>query len=184
MAVFIRPTGQISDPRFSGSETALSFLYRLEEILRVMTKISLVPGQPSEPWEYGLLGGLLTIPLTLFGYWQTGSEMALSPILAGGLLAGYLAKRNTGSSRGIGIRAGLVGGLPILLALADILTATAGLSGPSWFVASGTALTVGVVIGGGVLAFGLAAGLGEVGARIGGWLAGTNDRDNTRAGGG
>jgi len=76
----IRPTGQTSDLGFSDAETALSFLYRLENLLCLMTMISLVPGDPSEPWEYGLLGGLLTVPLTVFGYWQTGSEMALSPI--------------------------------------------------------------------------------------------------------
>lgn len=87
--------------------------------------------------------------------------------MVGGFCAGYLAERETGEGRGVGLRAGLIGGLPILWSLADLLAATSGLAGPSWFVIGGTVLTVGFAGLVGILAFGLAAFIGEIGARIG-----------------
>ena len=93
-------------------------------------------------------------------------------MLFGGLLAGYLAKRQTGESRGVGIRAGLIGGTPILWAVSDILSATSALSGPEWFINSATVLTVGFSAVVAVLGFVLAAFIGEVGAKLGSWLAG------------
>jgi len=31
-------------------------------------------------WRYALLGGVLSFSLTLVGYWQSGSELSLSPV--------------------------------------------------------------------------------------------------------
>ena len=123
-------------------------------------------------WRYAVVGGLIALPVTAFGYWQTGSELSLSPVLFGGLLAGYLAKRQAGESRGVGIRAGLIGGIPILWAILDILSATSALGGPEWFITGATVLTVGFSAVVAVLGFVLAAFIGEVGAKLGSWLAG------------
>jgi hypothetical protein len=62
----------------------------------------------------------------------------------------------------------LAGGLPVLWVLFDILQAASALAGPSWFVASATILTtVGTVVFG----FGIAAFIGELGGKLGSWLA-------------
>lgn len=123
-------------------------------------------------WRYALVGGLASVPFTAASYWQTGSELSVSPVFFGGLLAGYLAGRATGDRTGVGARAGLVGALPVLWMLTDILLATSALAGPAWFVAADTAL---VVLMGGVFALlclAVAALVGAVGGRVGGWLAG------------
>lgn len=123
-------------------------------------------------WKYALLGGFTSLPFTTLSYWQTGSELSFGAVLFGGLLAGYLYNRAGGEDTGVGIRVGVIGGLPVLWVLFDILTATDGLSGPAWFVASGTLLAVGFSLVVAVLGFGLAALIGEIGARVGGWFAG------------
>ena len=126
----------------------------------------------SGPWAYALLGSGVALPVIVFSYWQTGSELSLTPVFFGGILAGYLATRRTGTYDGVGSRVGVVSGLSVLWPLADLIAATSWLSGPTWFVWGGTAVTVGVTVGFGLLLVGLAAVLGAAGARIGGWLAG------------
>jgi hypothetical protein len=128
-----------------------------------------------DKWRYAFFGVVLSLPLTLVGYWQSGSELSLSPVLLGGILAGYLAARATGTSYGVGYRVGAIGGLPGLLFLVDLPDAMAALGGPEWFVAVGTAF--GVVFAG-IAVFvvvGFSALVGELGARIGGWLATRSD---------
>jgi hypothetical protein len=125
-----------------------------------------------DTWTYALLLGIASIPLTTATYWQSGSELSLSPVLFAGVLAGYLAKRRTGSSDGVGVRTGLIGGLPVIWLLVDVLGAASALGGPSWFVAAGLLFTVGILAILTVVGFGLAALAGAVGGRIGGWLAG------------
>lgn len=125
----------------------------------------------AEAWRYGLVGGLLAVPFTTASYWQTGSELSLSPVLLGGVVAGYLAKRATGTARGVGIRTGLIGGLPTLWMLADIVVSSSALTGAWWFVGAGVGLVALFVLAVGVMGFGFAALVGELGAHIGGWLA-------------
>jgi hypothetical protein len=122
-------------------------------------------------WRYALICGLLALPSTTIGYLQTGAELVLSPVLLGGLLAGYMAERRTGESRGVGIRVGLVGAIPVILVVFDVLGATSALSRPSWFVETATVATIGFTVVTGVLGFGLAALIGEVGGRVGAWVA-------------
>ena len=128
-----------------------------------------------DEWRYGLLGGVLSLPLTLVDYWQSGSELSLSPVLLGGILAGYLACRATGTSRGVGYRAGAVGGLPGLLFLVDFPHVMAALGGPEWFVVAGTAFGIVFACVAVLFVVGLSALAGELGARIGGWLATPSD---------
>ncbi len=86
----------------------------------------------------------------------------------GGLLAGYLAKRRTGSSDGVGVRTGLLGGLPMIWLLVDVLGAASALGGPSWFVAVGLVFTVGILTAITVVGFGLTTLAGAVSGRVGG----------------
>ena len=137
------------------------------------------PPRNGTTWRHALVGGLASLPFTTLSYWQTGSELSLGPVLFGGVLAGYLAKRAGSGCTGVGTRAGIVGGLPVLWVLFDVLAATSGLAGPTWFVTGATLLTIGFTIVVGVLGFGIAALVGEVGARIGGWLAGKRPDGST-----
>lgn len=136
------------------------------------------PQHGTTRWKYALVGGLASLPFTIFSYWQTGSELSLGAVLFGGILAGHLVERTGGESR-IGTRVGIVGGLPVLWVLFDVLAATSGLAGPAWFVTGATLLTIGVTIVVAVLGFGIAALVGEVGARIGNWLAGKQPGGST-----
>ncbi len=137
-----------------------------------------------DTWRYGLLGGVLSLPLTLVGYWQSGSELSLSPVLLCGILAGYLAGRATGASHGVGYRVGAIGGLPGLLFLGDLPGAMAALDGPEWFVAVGTAFGVVFACTALFVVVGFSALVGELGARIGGWLATRSDDRRPPATGG
>lgn len=139
-----------------------------------MTNLEIPPHSISDKWKYALIGGLVSIPFTTASYWQSGSEMSITPVLVGGLLAGYLAKRRLGECRGVGARAGLVGGLPVLWILIDILPVVLGISNPRWF----TVVSVGVALGITILGVGMAALLGEIGGRLGGWLAARGGQDN------
>ena len=129
----------------------------------------------SDPWSYAIVGATFSIPLTVLTYWQTGSELALSPVLLGGLIAGYLATHRTGTSAGVGSRAGLLGGLPAVWIVPEVLSASAALTGPPWFLAAGSIMTALTMVGFLVLAFGLSTLAGALGGYIGGRLAGTPD---------
>jgi hypothetical protein len=130
------------------------------------------PQHGTTRWKYALVGGVLSLPFTTLSYWQTGSELSLGAVLFGGILAGYLVERAGGEHSGVGTRVGVVGGLPVLWVLFDVLAATSGLGGPAWFVTSATLLTIGFSIVVAVLGFGIAALVGELGVRVGSWLAG------------
>lgn len=125
----------------------------------------------SQVWTYGFLGGLVSLPVTAVSYWRTGSEVSLTPVILGGIAAGYLATRRTGESSGVGVRAGLIGGFPVIWMLFDILTAMSELAGPAWFVTGATLLTIGFIVVFAVVGFGMSALLGEAGAKVGSWLA-------------
>lgn len=123
-------------------------------------------------WKYALLGGLASLPFTTLSYWQTGSELSLGAVVVGGILAGLLVTRAGVESTGVGMQVGIIGGLPVLWVLVDVLAATSGLAGPVWFVAGATLLTIGFALGLALLGFAIAGLLGEVGVRIGSRLAG------------
>jgi hypothetical protein len=126
----------------------------------------------TETWKYALLGGIASVPFTVGLFWLsgTGSEFALDVVLLGGLLAGYLARAGSAdaSSTSVGVRAGVVGGLPGLWLLVDVLRAASALAGPVWFQVAAVSMTV-VVVTTAVLGF--AGVVGVLGAKVGDWLA-------------
>jgi len=121
---------------------------------------------------YALLGGVVSMPVTVVLYWSSGggSEFVLDAVLLAGLLAGFLAARRGVDADAVGVRAGVVGGVPgVVWLLPKVLDLAAGLSGPTWFEAVGVALVVGTTVGLIALVFAFSALLGLVGARVGGW---------------
>lgn len=118
-------------------------------------------------WKYAIIGGLVSIPFTAASYLQTGRRVSLTAVLVGGFLAGYLAEKRTKTTRGVGLRAGLVSGIPLLWMGFDALQTISNISNPEWFSAALVGLSV-LIIG---LGFFLAALGGEIGAWIGIWLA-------------
>jgi hypothetical protein len=124
--------------------------------------------QIPQQWQYALLGGLGSVPFTLGGYLWSGSTVSFLPLLFGAILAGYLANRGAGTVHGVGLRTGLVGGVPVLVvAYADVVGVALGMNWPTWFLPVGLALLAGFVLG---LGSALAAGVGAVGARLGDML--------------
>ena len=76
----------------------------------------MVDSLPLDPsWPYALVGGAASIPLTILIHNKTGSGIEFSSIgvVFGGILAGYLARRDSIRAGSAGTRAGLVGVLPL-----------------------------------------------------------------------
>lgn len=125
------------------------------------------PLQLTETWTYALAGGLLALPFIALEVWRSPERIALGMLLVGSVLAGYLIKRRGGNSTATGLRAALIGGLPLLWALGELLWAVPNVPNPPWFraVSVATALAFGGLMLAVVAAFGALAG------RFGGWLA-------------
>jgi hypothetical protein len=125
------------------------------------------PLRTAETWKYALVGGGLALPFTALEALETPENMTLGMVVVGSVLAGYLIKRRGGTSTATGLRAGVVGGSPSLLALNELVVAVATVPNPPWFQAAGVALTLAV---GGVLVV-IPACVGAFAGRFGGWLA-------------
>lgn len=128
-------------------------------------------GPPSSTRRQALLGGVVALLGTAAIYWQSSNELSLGPILVGALVAGYLHDGDRSSRRRLGVGVGLIGGLPAVWLLADVLGALSGLGGPPWFRVVATGLGIGSILTISLLAFGLAAVTGIVGAAVGDWLS-------------
>ncbi|EMA03138.1 DUF5518 domain-containing protein [Haloferax denitrificans] len=117
--------------------------------------------------RYSLVGGLVAAAFVSWSYLDGRSAMSLTAVFFAGLVVGAVAKRRHGTATGVGVQTGLVGGLPILWVLFDVLAFASGLSGPTWFVGAGWLMVLGGVATVGLLGFGLSALLGEAGAKVG-----------------
>jgi hypothetical protein len=138
------------------------------------------PLQLTETWKYALIGGLLVVPFTALEAWRSPENMALGMVVLGSVLAGYLIKQRGGNSTTTGLRAALVGGVPLLWAIGDLLLSVPDISNPLWFRAVG----VGMILGFGGVLFAVVAVCGALGGRFGGWLAERRGHDGvTNAGG-
>lgn len=136
----------------------------------------------SPEWMYALIGGLASLPFAITSYSVVDNEISLSPVIAG-LIAGYLAQRRLGKRDIVGLRAGLVAALPSIYILSNALIATSELTGPNWFVVSGTTVAVGFFALVAILVFGLSAVVGKLGAWCGGWLAERSSTSRNSTGG-
>jgi hypothetical protein len=122
-----------------------------------------------ETWRYALLGGIASIPLSVGLYRLTGagSTFSLNMVFFGGVLAGYSAEIGNPQleTTAVGIRTGLIGGLP---AFVQLLETTSVPTGPVWFRAAGYSFFVGALV---VFRFPIAVLAGSFGAVSGSWLA-------------
>jgi hypothetical protein len=116
-----------------------------------------------DDWRVPLLLGAASLPFTIASYQQSGSTMSLSAVVFAGVVAGFW----TGGADRVGARTGLVGGLAVLRVLAEMVTILPELTGPWWFL---VVAAVGSVVFAS-LGLGLSVLLGELGGRVGGWLA-------------
>jgi hypothetical protein len=137
-----------------------------------MARIGPLHRRISATWTYALVGGIASLPFTIGVNWESGmsSEFSLSMVFYGGMLAGYLAgaAATETSSSSVGFRAGVVGGLPGLWLVGELLVAALTWASPLWFRVAAVSL-----LGGGftALMLGFAGLVGLVGAKLGGWLA-------------
>jgi NhaP-type Na+/H+ or K+/H+ antiporter len=118
-----------------------------------------------ETWRYALVGGIVSIPLSLGLYWYSGmgTDFSFNMVVVGGLFAGYLAERNSVDARPAGLRAGLIGALP---GLVWILPRIAGDVAAEWSLLPIAAFLCLFT----VIAFGIGAVAGVIGGAVGGWL--------------
>lgn len=125
------------------------------------------PLQLTETWTYALVGGLLALPFTALEVWRSPENISLGAVVVGCVFAGYLIKRRGGNSTATGLRAGVIGGIPVLWALNELLWAVINIPNPPWF----QAVSVGMALAFGGLVFVVMAVAGAVSGRFGGWLA-------------
>ncbi|MFA9516610.1 DUF5518 domain-containing protein [Halopenitus sp. H-Gu1] len=137
-----------------------------------MTWIDFLQRRVSATWQCALIGGIISLPLTIGLYWLSGmgNELSLNMVFVGGLIAGFLAKTRVIDANGAaaGLRAGIVGAAPGLWFLVDVFEAFTVVSGPLWFRSAALVLVIGTIA---VVLFGLGALVGFLGAKVGGWLA-------------
>jgi Family of unknown function (DUF5518) len=122
----------------------------------------------SSEWKYALIGGLISIPLTVGYHWFFEPEIySLIMATTGGVIAGYLAKRNGLRIYRTGVGVGTLGAIPALVMafspLSDIATKWLG-SGAVVFMVIVVPLVVLAILA-------IGAVLGFIGGAIGGWLA-------------
>jgi hypothetical protein len=87
----------------------------------------------TDTWTYALVGGLLALPFTALDVWRSPETVPVGAVVVGSVFAGYLIKRRDGNSTTTGFRAGLIGGMPILWALSELLQAITNIPNPPWF---------------------------------------------------
>jgi hypothetical protein len=131
------------------------------------------PLQLTEAWTYGLVGGLLALPFTALEVWRSPENITLGAVLVGSVFAGYLVKRRGGNSTATGLRAALIGGIPVLWAINELLWAMSNIPNPPWF----QAVSVGMALAFGGLMLVMVAVSGALAGRFGGWLAGRSGHD-------
>jgi len=138
------------------------------------------PRQSTETWKYALVGGLLALPFTALEAWRSPEEMMLGAVVVGSALAGYLIKRRGGNSTATGLRAALIGGVPLLWVLGELLVTVANVPNPPWF----QAVSVAVTLAFGGVALAAVALFGALSGRFGGWVAKRRQRGRTAKAGG
>lgn len=121
-------------------------------------------------YVYALVGGVTGIVVVTVHNLLVGAEAyySLSGTVAGSVLAGFLARRGSGSFKRAGMGAGVVGTLPAFAWLSDYLRGWV-----AGFASEGGPVLATVVLGSVLLFTGVwGAVTGAFGGFLGGWLAG------------
>jgi hypothetical protein len=140
---------------------------------RYRAVVRIGPFQLTETWTYALVGGLLALPFTALEVWRSPESITLGAVLVGSIFAGYLIKRRGGNSTATGLRAALIGGIPTLWALTELLRTISSTPNPPWF--QGVSVAMALAFGGLMLV--VVAVFGALAGRFGGWLAELRGRD-------
>lgn len=129
----------------------------------------LPPGSLSRTWQYALVGGVVSMPLTLAAYWSSGANdhFSLNMVVVGGLIAGFLARRYAADVGAAGLRAGVIGGLAGYVWIAPTILTTAESFADAWSFAPATGLLF-VVFS--AVDLGIAAIAGLLGGVVGAWI--------------
>ncbi|WP_136591584.1 DUF5518 domain-containing protein [Salinigranum halophilum] len=129
-----------------------------------------ISGVVPKTWKYALIGGIVSIPLSIGLYWYSGmgNDFSANMVFVGGLLAGYLAKRSSVAAKPVGLRAGLIGSLPGLIWIFPHTVETArNIAGAG----SITPAAVVLIIFFSTFVLGIGAVAGFLGGAVGGWLS-------------
>lgn len=119
-------------------------------------------------WKYSFVGGVMSIPLTIgYNWYFELGYYSFVMVIIGGMIAGYLAKRNSLREYYAGIGAGVIGSLPgFMLAFRPLYNLA------SEWTASGAVILTTIVVPLVVLfLFAIGAMLGFIGGGVGGWIA-------------
>lgn len=139
-----------------------------------------IPHLNKETWKYAIGGGLASVPFSIGFYWVAamGDTFVTFPIVFAGILAGYLAQKNSRDPIPTGMVAGIVGSVPAYLWIFPQLIQTATGFADAWASPLGAA----VVIVFSISLFILAPTLpGLMGGFFGGWLAKRTGTDQAAA---
>lgn len=126
--------------------------------------------------QFAVLGGLFSIPLIVGSNWLFGIENHISTgtLVFGGLLAGYLARKNDVNALRAGVGAGVIGGLPVYIWILPQMIQTA----TAW---PSTVETVGMLVIVTLAVVGGSAFSGIIGGVVGGSIATKLDNDPVTA---
>ncbi|WP_436923274.1 DUF5518 domain-containing protein [Halosimplex amylolyticum] len=138
------------------------------------------PGSLSRTWQYALVGGVVSMPLTLAAYWSSGASnhFSFNMVVVGGLIAGFLARRYSADVSAASIRAGVIGGLAGYVWIAPTILVSAESFADAWSFAPASVLLA-VLFS--AVVFGTAAVMGLLGGLVGSWISGKIGRDRTAA---
>lgn len=145
-----------------------------------MSRRALLHPYINPTWTFALVGGLVSMPLTIGHYWLSGmgSDFSTSMIFVGGLLSGYLAERHSAAAVTAGTGAGVVGGLPGYVGMYPAMVETATSFATAWSSPVAGAVLMGLI---GLIVVCVAALPGFLGGIVGGWLARNVTRKRTPA---
>lgn len=140
----------------------------------------LPPGSLSRTWQFALVGGVVSMPLTLAAYWSSGASdyFSFNMVVVGGLIAGFLARRYSADVSATSLRAGVVGGLAGYVWIAPTILTTAESFADAWSFAPATWLLFAAFS---AVVLGVAAIPGLVGGLVGAWICGKTGQERAVA---
>ncbi|ELY54834.1 DUF5518 domain-containing protein [Natronolimnohabitans innermongolicus] len=127
-------------------------------------------------WTYPVLVGLASVPGTLFVQWSSIDSAVIVPVFVAGLIVGSLGSGRPVSSRRVGWRTGLIGGIALLWGGARFVATIPDYSSTAAISVLAAGLTV-VAVALYIAVFGV---IGAVGAIVGDWATERFDDSRSR----